>query len=276
MTKRNHILSFLWRAAYPVAIHFLVGQVVAHIFLTVILWIGGSSKDYIAAAMTVTGIADLLVIFILLPLYFNDSCQRKAKGIIPLFTRYFPSVKDCVLLLALGAGLAEYLNMIVLTLTQWLPEDGYAEQMSQNLDGKSFIYMLLWMGIIAPAAEEILFRWLVFLRLRDRLGCIVSALLSGLAFGIYHGNISQAIYAGVLGFLFAYIFDGTGVLTSTIFLHIGANVWGVAVEYLAVYFTTDTGYTIFGVMSGFLMICVIFGLRYFFRICSRPKKGRLL
>ena len=98
LTKRNHILSFLWRAAYPVAIHFLVGQVVAHIFLTVILWIGGSSKDYIAAAMTVTGIADLLVIFILLPLYFNDSCQRKAKGIIPLFTRYFPSVKDCVLL----------------------------------------------------------------------------------------------------------------------------------------------------------------------------------
>lgn len=51
--------------------------------------------------------------------------------------------------------------------------------------------MIFWMGIIAPAAEEMIFRWLIYLRLRDWLKMPVAAVISGLIFGIYHGNIVQ-------------------------------------------------------------------------------------
>lgn len=51
--------------------------------------------------------------------------------------------------------------------------------------------MIFWMGIVAPAAEEMIFRWLIYLRLRDWLKMPVAAVISGLIFGIYHGNIVQ-------------------------------------------------------------------------------------
>ena len=39
--------------------------------------------------------------------------------------------------------------------------------------------MIFWMGIIAPAAEEMIFRWLIYLRLRDWLKMPVAAVISG-------------------------------------------------------------------------------------------------
>ena len=67
--------------------------------------------------------------------------------------------------------------------------------------------MIFWMGIIAPAAEEMIFRWLIYLRLRDWLKMPVAAVISGLIFGIYHGNIVQGIYASILGTAFAWILE---------------------------------------------------------------------
>ena len=58
------------------------------------------------------------------------------------------------------------------------------------------------MGIAAPFAEEVIFRWLVFLRMRDNMRVITAALFSGLTFGIYHMNLLQGVYATIMGFAF--------------------------------------------------------------------------
>lgn len=76
-------------------------------------------------------------------------------------------------------------------LQSFINSSTYQESMTRITEGKSLLMMIFWMGIIAPAAEEMIFRWLIYLRLRDWLKLPVAAVISGLIFGIYHGNIVQ-------------------------------------------------------------------------------------
>ena len=80
---------------------------------------------------------------------------------------------------------------------------------------------------IAPIAEEMIFRWLIYLRLRDYVRMGAAAVISGLIFGIYHGNLVQGIYASLLGIAFAYILEQSGNIFSSALLHIGANTWSL-------------------------------------------------
>ncbi len=84
---------------------------------------------------------------------------------------------------------------------------------------------LLFVVILAPVFEEIFFRRVVIDRLR-RYGDIPAIILSGLAFGLIHGNFSQFFYATFLGMLFGAVYIHTGKLGHTIFLHMLINFMG--------------------------------------------------
>ncbi len=84
---------------------------------------------------------------------------------------------------------------------------------------------LFFCGILAPILEEIFYRKLVIDRLR-RYGDLPAILLSGIAFGLVHGNFSQFFYAAALGMLFGYIYLNTGRIRYTIVLHMGINLVG--------------------------------------------------
>lgn len=77
-------------------------------------------------------------------------------------------------------------------------------------------------GICAPIFEEIMFRKLLIDRVA-RYGEGIAVLLSGLMFGLFHGNFSQFFYAFFLGMIFAYVYVKTGKLKYTIILHILIN-----------------------------------------------------
>ena len=84
--------------------------------------------------------------------------------------------------------------------------------------------MLLAVLVLAPIAEEILFRGLILGYLRSSMYAPLAILLQGLLFGVYHGNMIQGIYAFVLGSvlgLIAYRFDS--VIPGIIF-HMALNI----------------------------------------------------
>lgn len=84
---------------------------------------------------------------------------------------------------------------------------------------------LLFIGILAPILEEIFYRKLVIDRLR-RYGDLVAVLVSGILFGLLHGNFSQFFYACMCGILFGYVYLYTGKLRYTIALHTTVNLVG--------------------------------------------------
>lgn len=71
-----------------------------------------------------------------------------------------------------------------------------------TMDAQSFS-MFLYVTIVAPIAEELLFRG-VILRSMQPYGKRFAILTSALLFGVFHGNIVQAPYAFLIGLVLGY------------------------------------------------------------------------
>ena len=85
---------------------------------------------------------------------------------------------------------------------------------------------LLLAGLIAPAAEELLFRRLLLRRLRpygERFALVASAL----CFGLFHGNLNQFFYAFLLGLVLAELALSTGCLWQAVLLHALVNLFSI-------------------------------------------------
>ncbi len=77
--------------------------------------------------------------------------------------------------------------------------------------------------VIAPIAEEILFRGWLYGKLRLRLGAIFASIICAAFFGIVHGQANVAIAVGVMGFAACFLREITGTIYSGILLHILKN-----------------------------------------------------
>lgn len=77
----------------------------------------------------------------------------------------------------------------------------------------------------APIVEELLYRKMLIDRIAAY-GDGVSVVVSGLLFGLAHGNFSQFFYAFGLGALFAYVYIKTGHIGYTIGFHMFFNLIG--------------------------------------------------
>ncbi|MEM7166465.1 MAG: CPBP family intramembrane glutamic endopeptidase [Planctomycetota bacterium] len=73
--------------------------------------------------------------------------------------------------------------------------------------------------VVAPLAEEFIFRGLLFRWLVEKYGVVSSAVLSGIAFGIVHGNLAGLLPLSLLGVVFALLYHRTGNLWSSICMH---------------------------------------------------------
>lgn len=92
-----------------------------------------------------------------------------------------------------------------------------------------FVATVLFGVILGPMGEELIFRRL----LTDRLapfGEGVAVLFSGLAFGLFHGNLFQFFYAFFIGCLLAFIRVRTGRDLYNILLHSALNFFGMVVS----------------------------------------------
>lgn len=84
---------------------------------------------------------------------------------------------------------------------------------------------LLLCGILAPLTEEFFFRKQVIDRLR-RYGDLPAVLISGILFGLIHGNFYQFFYAAGIGVVFGLIYVTTGNIRYTVTLHMAINLVG--------------------------------------------------
>ena len=81
---------------------------------------------------------------------------------------------------------------------------------------------LLFVGVLAPVAEELIFRKALIDGL-SRYGEGAAVFASGLVFGLAHGNFSQCFYAFGLGLAFGYIYVKSGKIHLTILPHAALN-----------------------------------------------------
>lgn len=219
MSKARRVLS-------PIMIHFLIIQIIVTAGAYLISPQGEKriSDAYYNQVVFMNGIGNLLVAFVLSFWYRKDEEKRKWCHTAAIKIRKRITVLDFVLLLFMGGGLALFSNFILSFFADWIHADQYSQNMMLIMNGKALLFLILFVGMIGPLAEEIVFRWLVYLRLKEFMSMKYAVLVSSFLFGIYHGNMAQFIYAWFLGAFFAILTEWTGSVWSAVFLHAGANI----------------------------------------------------
>lgn len=115
----------------------------------------------------------------------------------------------------------------------------YPSAMQQELinsaaDTKSngFFLDLLLTGLISPLIEEILFRGLIFLKLRKIMPVFAAALVTAALFGVLHGNWGYAIIAGIISLYFTFLLLRYDSLFAPIIAHVATNVLSVILNHI--------------------------------------------
>lgn len=110
--------------------------------------------------------------------------------------------------------LSAFLNLI---LARW------AEGTTVNLSTAALPIGAAVYGILTPFIEELVFRGLLWHRLRRGYTPLESALLSSLLFGIAHENLPQGIYGFIMGMVFALSYELTRRFEVPFLLHCTCN-----------------------------------------------------
>ena len=95
----------------------------------------------------------------------------------------------------------------------------------------NFTVFFLFVCLIGPVCEEIIFRYLLLKPLR-RCGDGVAVLLSAFIFGVYHGNFDQFPYAFAVGIFFGLIAVRTNSVLPSLILHVVNNTMVTMSSYL--------------------------------------------
>jgi Predicted metal-dependent membrane protease len=108
-------------------------------------------------------------------------------------------------------------------------------EMVERLYTSSLVFDIIGLGIITPIAEELLFRGIMYQRMKEIIDIKKAAFLISLLFGVYHGNVVQGFYAFVLSLLMIFIMEKSGSIVGAILFHMAANIVAVILENIQVY-----------------------------------------
>lgn len=100
-----------------------------------------------------------------------------------------------------------------------------SNDLNMVVGGTDMWIIVLYMVLIGPIFEELLLRKMLCDRV-IKYGQGTAILLSGLLFGLFHGNFNQFFYACALGGFLAFIYVKTGNVKYTIGLHMMINFMG--------------------------------------------------
>lgn len=109
--------------------------------------------------------------------------------------------------------------------------DAYVESYNSTESGNTIIAIVVTV-LMAPIVEEIIFRGLIYTRLKSGMPIMAAAILSSLIFGLMHGNLIWGSYAFVLGMLLVWVFEKFKSLAANILVHFAFNVVGVLMGFV--------------------------------------------
>ena len=142
------------------------------------------------------------------------------------------------LLCILGIGFfGQYAVEWLVVAIQLLFPDIFAsyEELAKNFDLSTAppLFMIFSICLFGPLVEEVVFRGMIYGKLRHNgFSLWPAAILSGVAFGAFHMNWVQGIYATVIGIIFAYVYEKTQTIWGTVLLHMAFNSCSYITDYL--------------------------------------------
>ena len=275
----------IWGIIYPMLLYLgmqiLVVTVVETVYVVYWHMHGISSNEEIQIMLSnalqgktlmLTMISAMITIPILAVFMKRDIGRKKEAH---TFIKYKP-INELLYLLIIPFGIfnMEWANMFVSILQIFMPKfmtDSYRGT-EAAIYGSSVLLQLVAAGIVAPIVEEMIFRGLIYKRLKEFSNIKTAAVISAVLFGVFHGNWVQAPYAIIIGLVAVFVYEKYKSIIAPILLHMSANIASVGLSYAAtkIQQTQSAGTpqfsnfyiikTIFSAMIMFLVLAVIMGI----------------
>ena len=138
----------------------------------------------------------------------------------------------CIALLVSFATMATFsiASSLIVELLRVLSNGRFfgADSLTEMVTSTPVYVTILVACVIAPIGEEFIFRKLLIDRLQV-FGELSACLISGIIFGLFHLNLSQALYAAPLGMVLAYVYIRTRNIVYPIIMHAAVNFFGTVV-----------------------------------------------
>lgn len=219
-----------WGYGFLALLFYVIATMLPMILFSVLQAFGASialPKDFFMknqnmAYCAVASVLGLIYASLFLALFRKD----KRSGIVM-------NGKEKVGLVVCGAFAISGISMLWLLFADyclsWIPAVKEAmsafNQNADSINQGSFVWIFLAVCLIGPIIEELMFRGLIYNTFRRVFKSPVPAIvLSGVMFGIWHGNLIQTVYTSIMGMIVAYVYYKTGRLIFPILIHMLNNI----------------------------------------------------
>lgn len=153
----------------------------------------------------------LISAMIVLPLFLKIYRKNKLSSSLPL------NKKNYWQLIIIGITSAIALNIIIYLLNTKIHFTNAYDPVSKN-----YLLILISSGIIGPIIEELLFRGIVYEKLKQITSIKKATIISVIIFALFHQEPSQIVYAALIGTILIKVYQKTNIIGSII-VHISAN-----------------------------------------------------
>lgn len=281
MKKRGSV----WRCISPLLIYFVLQNAAGVIVMVRHLWQNGffnmrdiSSEELMNRILTSTfeninmlNFFTMIVGYVILIPIFLYMHRRDLAG-DQIYGVYREPAKVPVRLygLLLAAGAASCLaasNMISMS-GLIKNSESYASAV-EVLYSAGLVPELLALGVLAPIGEELLFRGLIYRRLKEFVPLISSMVWASLIFALLHGNLVQGIYAFISGLLFCYVYERYGSVKAPILMHMFSNITAVIASETGILNFMYSGKIMFYAVT-FICCLLVVAVIYLIEMYVRP------
>ncbi len=174
-----------------------------------------------------------LAALLMLPIAFWMQKKQKREGsaaaVRLLMGRQFVTAAG---LCFVGGGILNLLWSGVMNLFQITEKFSNAAQ--EQLLGSQILIQIVGLGFLVPLAEEMIFRGLIYRRMKLWFPAFLSVILSALLFAVYHGNPIQMIYAFPMAVILAVLLEKGKSMVFPVLFHMGANLAAVILNLLVI------------------------------------------
>ena len=207
---------------YPVGLYYVVSSL-CYFALEILL--GSADETYMLRQL----VGDAVTIPVILKFYMvyqniRDTVYGKKK-----FRFSSEQAINIAVTVVSVAALGIAVNNIIAMTSLIQASEGF-QTANQAFFAGAAVYEFLGSCFLIPIAEELLFRGVVYQRLKLMLGVAPAIICSALIFGLVHANLVQFLYAAVLGCLLAFLYEKTGFFYVPVLGHIAANTVSVVRE----------------------------------------------
>lgn len=242
--QKPTVFQKLWQLLFPVLMFLLVRSLASYLIQLVFVGVGqnisggdffflrdgtGTLTDFTGNTWAIIAAVSYAAAAASVWSTVRMALQTTAEDMRLLHLRREPKVNYVILgVLTICAVLGLNMLLQLLDLTQ---KSGSYQAVQENQFSAYFLLGMVCYGLIAPVAEELFFRGIVYGWMRRMMDRKLAMVFSALLFGLYHMNMVQGIYGMLMGCLMVYAYEYFGSFIAAVAIHITANMLAYCVGY---------------------------------------------